>query len=60
MAKEQNMGRTLSLTREELSRIPYYASEDDFSTYYPSRNRIDKIVREIEKYLKYKNSHYVR
>lgn len=60
MTKEQDKGSSLSLTREDLSRIPYYATEDDFSTYYPSRNRIDKIVREIEKYLKYKNSHYVR
>ena len=60
MIREQNAGSKVSLTEVELSRIPYYATDDDFSTYYPSKNRIDKIVREIDKYLRYKKSHLER
>jgi hypothetical protein len=60
MSKEQNIVSFISLTTEELKRIPYCANEDDFSTYYPNKNRIDKIAIEIKKYINFKKSHLAR
>ena len=37
--------------KEKSSRINCLVTETDFSTYYPSRNRIDRTIREMSQYL---------
>ena len=60
ITEENKRHKGVLLSAEEISRIPYYIGEDEFSTYYPSRKRIDKLVREIDKYIKYKKTHLER
>ncbi len=40
---------------EEYSRIPHIIYLDDFNTNHPNPNRIDRIARETDEYLKYKH-----
>ena len=39
------------------SRIPHLIYLDDFSTNYPSQNRINRIANEINEYLEYKRKY---
>jgi hypothetical protein len=38
----------------EYSRIPHMIYESDFNTNHPSANRIERIAREIDEYMKWK------
>ena len=38
-------------------RIPHMVCPDDFNTNYPNPNRIGRIAREIDEYLRYKHKH---
>ena len=40
-------------TPVDYSHIPHMICLSDFNTNYPSTNRIDRIAREINEYLKY-------
>ena len=42
------------ISTSEYSRIPHMIYPGDFNTNHPVPNRIDRIAREIDEYLKYK------
>ena len=42
-------------TYAECSQIPHMIYSDDFNTNYPNPNRIDRIAREVDEYLKWKH-----
>ena len=44
-----------AISPKEYSRIQHTICLDDFNTNYPNTKRIDRIAREINDYLKYKN-----
>lgn len=42
---------------EEYCRIPHVITLSDFNTNYPNPDRINRIAREIDEYLKYKKKY---
>ena len=46
-----------SISRDEYSRIPHVIYLDDFNTNYPTSNRVERIAREIDEYIKWKQKH---
>ena len=47
----------MRITPDEYSRIYYEISEADFNTSGPNLQRIDKLARGINEYLKFKRKH---
>lgn len=45
------------ISRDEYSRIPHVIYLDDFNTNCPISNRVERIVREIDEYIKWKKKH---
>jgi hypothetical protein len=45
------------ISPEEYSRIPHVIYLDDFNTNYPASNRVERIAREIDEYIKWKQKH---
>ena len=45
----------IGFTPDEYCRIPHMICLADFDTSHPNPNRIDRIAKEIDEYLKYKN-----
>ncbi len=45
------------ISSEEYSRIPHVIYLDDFNTNYPASNRVERIAREIDEYIKWKQKH---
>lgn len=46
-----------SISREEYSRIPHVIYVDDFNTNYPVLNRVERIAREIDEYIRWKQKY---
>lgn len=42
------------ISPDEYSRIPHVIYPEDFNTNYPASNRVDRIAREIDEYIKWK------
>lgn len=54
-SEEKKLHRVIS--PEEYSRIHHEIYLDDFNTNYPSSNRVERIAREIDEYIKWKRKH---
>ena len=44
----------IGINPSEYSRIPHIIYDNDFNTNHPNPNRIDRIAREIDEYMKWK------
>ena len=45
------------ISPEEYSRIPHVIYSSDFNTNYPTSNLVERIAREIDEYIKWKQKH---